>query len=169
MTIENFLTRLDGVRRSGKGHVGRCPAHQPDRTPSLSVKEGDRGILLKCFAGCSVDEITAALGLQVADLFTDAPLPRDQRPPVKVPCCDRRAVAFRFELCALDLRLRAEKIIEAGKALDVEHLSDDERDRAMNAVVNAHDDEGRAELFEQVADDLRMTAYLERQHHDEQP
>jgi hypothetical protein len=43
----------------------RCPGpshRNGDRTPSLSVKDGRNGRpLLFCFAGCSYDEIVAAL------------------------------------------------------------------------------------------------------------
>jgi len=76
------------------------------------------------------------------------PLPS---PPVRV---DRRALAFRYELAALDLRLRAERTIEAGKSVQVDALNDCQLDRAMNAVARAHDDMERAEIFEQVADGL---------------
>jgi hypothetical protein len=36
------LNKLDGIRRSGSGWTGRCPAHE-DRQASLSVTEGDDG------------------------------------------------------------------------------------------------------------------------------
>ena len=46
-----------------------CPAHQ-DRSPSLSLSQGDDGrILLFCFAGCKIDDICSAIGLEVKDLF----------------------------------------------------------------------------------------------------
>jgi hypothetical protein len=49
-----------------------CPAHD-DREASLHVSTGDDGrVLLKCFAGCSVDAIVAPLSLTVADLFPEA-------------------------------------------------------------------------------------------------
>jgi hypothetical protein len=64
----------------------------------------------------------------------------------------------------LDLRVRAEKIIEAGKTLDVAHLSDNDLDRALAHVAQAHTDLARAELFEDVADDLRMKESMEREH-----
>lgn len=45
-----------------------CPAHR-DRTPSLSVRlAGDR-VPLHCFAGCEVGDVTAAIGLDLRDLF----------------------------------------------------------------------------------------------------
>ncbi len=34
----------------------RCPAHV-DRTPSLSLRQGDRGILVTCFAGCEAEDV----------------------------------------------------------------------------------------------------------------
>ncbi|MGQ3230901.1 MAG: DUF7146 domain-containing protein [Blastomonas fulva] len=33
-----------------------CPAHA-DRTPSLSVRQGERGILVHCFAGCRSEDV----------------------------------------------------------------------------------------------------------------
>jgi putative DNA primase/helicase len=60
---DDVLSRLEGVRRSGDGWVARCPCHD-DREPSLSIGEGDDGrLLLKCFAGCSFEELRGALGL----------------------------------------------------------------------------------------------------------
>ena len=51
------------ARRCGNGYIDVCPAHE-DRTPSLSISEGeDRKILLHCFAGCSFEEIISAAGL----------------------------------------------------------------------------------------------------------
>lgn len=53
-------------------YLAQCPAHD-DNKPSLSVSQGDKGVLLHCFAGCSTDAILSALGLTPADLFDDAP------------------------------------------------------------------------------------------------
>lgn len=67
--VELLLGRLERVRKSGRGHIARCPAHE-DRSASLSVGEGDDGrVLVKCFAGCEVGAVVRALGLEVADLF----------------------------------------------------------------------------------------------------
>ena len=52
--------------------MARCPAHQ-DRTPSLSVSQADDGrILMHCFAGCHIADVTAAIGFEVKDLFPAA-------------------------------------------------------------------------------------------------
>jgi hypothetical protein len=69
--LDIVLSRLRGrgVRRSGKGYVAFCPAHE-DRKPSLNIAEGSDGrVLLHCFAGCSQEEIVRALGLELRDLF----------------------------------------------------------------------------------------------------
>lgn len=68
-TVELVLARLGAVERSGNGWRARCPAHE-DRTPSLSIREGDDGkVLLKCHAGCAMEEIIKAMGLTTRDLF----------------------------------------------------------------------------------------------------
>jgi len=68
MNITTFLTHLDKVRKTGKQYQAVCPSHD-DKSPSLSIKQGDDRILLYCHAGCSADEITGAMGLQLRDLF----------------------------------------------------------------------------------------------------
>jgi hypothetical protein len=68
--IERLLPLLKSVKKSGKGHTAKCPAHE-DRQASLSIGAGDDGrVLLKCHAGCTIDQIVSALGLTKADLFS---------------------------------------------------------------------------------------------------
>lgn len=70
--IDRVLSALDGVTggRSGQ-YEARCPAHD-DRSPSLSVKEGDDGrVLLNCHAGCSTRDVVAAMQLELSDLFPE--------------------------------------------------------------------------------------------------
>lgn len=71
MTLSDFLDRLQGVKgRDGK-YMARCP-HHGDSTPSLSVSLGkDNKILLKCFAGCSTEDIVWSMDLQMKDLFAE--------------------------------------------------------------------------------------------------
>jgi putative DNA primase/helicase len=59
----------ESVRPAGAGWSARCPAHS-DRHASLSISIGDNGAaLMRCHAGCSIEAITAAMGLAVKDLF----------------------------------------------------------------------------------------------------
>lgn len=80
MKLTDILSRLSNVKGSGKQRTARCPAHS-DSTNSLSLTSGDDGrVLLQCHAGCSVDAICGALGLDVKDLFPE----REAKPkPVK--------------------------------------------------------------------------------------
>lgn len=71
--VDLLLARLESAgmkpRKSGRGWLARCPAHE-DRSASLSLGEGRDGrALLRCFAGCEMGDVVAALGLEVADLF----------------------------------------------------------------------------------------------------
>ena len=67
-TVEELLSPFDKVRRHGKGWTGRCPAHT-DKRPSLAITEGDKGWLLKCWAGCTFDEILHASDLKPSRMF----------------------------------------------------------------------------------------------------
>ena len=49
-----------GGRWTGYRALCRCPAHA-DKTPSLSIRQGDRGILVRCFAGCDNHDVLREL------------------------------------------------------------------------------------------------------------
>lgn len=67
--LETLLSRLDKVKGRNGNYVACCPAHG-DKNPSMTIKETESGtILIHCFAGCSVDEITGAVGIEITDLF----------------------------------------------------------------------------------------------------
>lgn len=76
MNIDRVLDRLDKVRKSGKGWIACCPAHD-DRSASLAVSEADGKILLNCFAGCTFSEICGAMGMEEKEMFAEEykPLP----------------------------------------------------------------------------------------------
>lgn len=67
--VEKVLERLEGTRQSNGSWKALCPAHE-DRVPSLSITEGDENkAILHCFVGCEPEEIVAAMGLEMKDLF----------------------------------------------------------------------------------------------------
>jgi hypothetical protein len=163
VTVTELLFRLDGVRSRGPGKwLGKCPSHE-DKSPSLSIAEGADGrILLHDFAGCSPLDIVASLNLELKDLFTDAPNPHGHRMtprPVKI---DRVALAFRFELAALDRRLRAERVLQAVKSISINELPDHDLDRLVDVAACAYVDIERAELFEGVADGLKAKTFAQQ-------
>ena len=70
ISIDDFLAKLDGVKKTGKGWSAKCPAHD-DQHSSLTVKIGDKGnIIVKCHRepGCSFYDIAKALGIKPTDL-----------------------------------------------------------------------------------------------------
>ena len=71
MIADKLLSRLEGVRSTGKDKwLARCPAHD-DHSPSLNIREVDDRVLIHCFAGCSVYEVVSAVGLELSDLFAE--------------------------------------------------------------------------------------------------
>jgi hypothetical protein len=55
-----------------------CPAHA-DRTPSLSVRQGERGILVHCFAGCRSEDVLREIGRTKPILNSPAPSYQPER------------------------------------------------------------------------------------------
>jgi hypothetical protein len=68
--VTRFLVLLKGVRRNGDRYRALCPAHD-DHNPSLSVREASGKILVKCFSGCTAEDVCKALRIEMADLFSD--------------------------------------------------------------------------------------------------
>ena len=71
MKADDFASIVH-ARSAGRNRwLARCPAHD-DRSPSLVITQGDRGILVRCWShGCTPAQIVAALGLSLKDLFDD--------------------------------------------------------------------------------------------------
>ncbi len=69
--VARVLQKLPDARSVKPGAWrDRCPVHHGTSTTSLTLAEGDDGrALLHCFAGCSVEQVVAALGLELRDLF----------------------------------------------------------------------------------------------------
>jgi hypothetical protein len=102
MTADLLLSKLDKVRRTGKGTwLACCPAHD-DKSPSLSIRETDAGaILLHCFSGCTTHEVIAAVGMELSDLFPSREdgkhFTKAERRPFPAADC-LRAIAFESTL-----------------------------------------------------------------------
>jgi len=71
MDAGQLITKLEGVKQTGREQwIARCPAHD-DKSPSLAIKQIEDRILLHDFAGCSTCEIVSSLGLELSDLFPE--------------------------------------------------------------------------------------------------
>ena len=70
--LDNLLSRLMKVKKTGNGSfIACCPAHQ-DKSPSITIREVEEGkLLIHCFAECSVENIIGAIGLDFSDIMPD--------------------------------------------------------------------------------------------------
>ena len=74
-TIDNVLTRLQGVKPNGDGWTARCPVPthgkgRGDKSPSLSIRENNGVVRFNCFAGCTTESIWGAIGIEKRELFS---------------------------------------------------------------------------------------------------
>ena len=158
---DDLLAKLEKVRARGSGKWSACcPAHA-DRNPSLSIRlAGDERVLVHCFSGCTVEEICAALGIRVAELFPDTPEqgPKQKRtkPGPKPWRYDWRQTALDFQFYADMLWVRSRSVLEAARGLNTEKWTDDDVDMAMNAVSQAYADLERADFLEGLAFHFRI-------------
>lgn len=91
MNLQDFLTRFEGVQRRGDGeYVCRCPAHD-DKTASLCVREGDKGIVMICQAGCDARTVCERVGLTMRDLFREEYRTGDAKGKAYAPKAKREA------------------------------------------------------------------------------
>jgi len=141
MTATELVSTLEGVRNRGTGKwTARCPSHE-DRSPSLSIVEGERGVLLRCWAGCELTEITAALGLSIRDLFYGDLVDGDQRRAA----LQRRAQERAFRNAENDTKGRrmdalraAEELIRSAQGISIAQWSDETLDAALLRLADAY-------------------------------
>jgi putative DNA primase/helicase len=60
MTADEIARALGDARRSGGWWRCRCPVHR-SRGDSLALRDGERGLIVKCFAGCDPGDVLAEL------------------------------------------------------------------------------------------------------------
>jgi hypothetical protein len=94
----------------------RCPAHE-DRRESLSVSQGAGKILVYDFGGCRVQEIVAALGLKMADLFQTPRAPYGDGPQPSSPLAAVRATGIEMALRQAWARPGVLELYEAADAM----------------------------------------------------
>lgn len=131
MTVDQLLPVLQSVRPMRGGYRALCPAHA-DTHPSLQVKAGTRGILLKCWSGCAVADICKALNIRQTDLFFDgskAPDAETARRKHRSATATRLARGRR-----IDALREAERTIKAATGVDISAWPVDKLDAAIDAV-----------------------------------
>ena len=82
--LDRLLNTLSKVRQTGSHDwIACCPAHA-DKNPSMTITERDGWLGIKCFAGCSIDEVAGAVGMELHEFFPER-LPDEARKPARVP------------------------------------------------------------------------------------
>lgn len=72
---ENNLQHFQVTKRYGDKAQCKCPAHD-DRQASLTITKGEKCTLFRCHAGCTLDNILSAAGLEKKDTFYDSEIPK---------------------------------------------------------------------------------------------
>lgn len=138
MTVDQILNLVGPVRKGGRGWMAKCPAHQ-DRRPSLSISEGEDKVLLHCFAGCEIQAICGAIGIEVRELFSgnvshEEWLRLQQARRVKQQEEQKRQIE---QGRVIAVRREAEALLGACHGQDSSQWEDAKLDRVMNAVGQA--------------------------------
>lgn len=126
-------------------------------------------MLLKCFAGCTLNEICRAIGIEVKDLFFDRPVTLQGKftGATQSRRSNWRATATALAQHALGLYLHSECVLEAAKRLDIANWGEQDLDQTMRAVGGAYANAERGALLEDVAYSLRAKGLnAERQHYE---
>jgi hypothetical protein len=142
MTAAELVGSLESVRARGPNKwSAKCPAHA-DKSPSLTIAEGDKGLLVKCWAGCSLQEVCASLGIEQRDLFYDArdPDPARRRESARQRDQQRQArerqAAQRSTL--IDALRAADYHILSRHGLDISGWSNQKLDDELNCLADAY-------------------------------
>jgi hypothetical protein len=131
---ERLLSQLPGVKNTGQNKwLALCPAHD-DRSPSLSIKQVDDRVLIRCFAGCDYQDVLAAIGLDAGALFPD----KITDPYEKPKPAPRFSKSELFNLVVQEAGIVA---LALNDLLLVRTLSDTDCERAIaayNAIMRLH-------------------------------
>ncbi len=142
MTAAEILTRLNKVRARGTDKFqAQCPSHE-DRNPSLTIAEGERGLLVRCWAGCTLEEITRALGLTIRDLFYDSnPDPRAVRAAQQRRARERRQRERQRRTDGLRVATlrQADDVIRHARGIDISRWSHARLDHELNRLADAYE------------------------------
>ena len=113
---ENNLRHFKIKKRYGDKSQCQCPAHD-DKHASLTITKGRKCTLFYCHAGCTVDEVLNAAGLEKKDTFYDVE-PRSPNWKAYVEAREKRKIETIYNYVSIDgsyaftkIRLEGKKII----------------------------------------------------------
>ena len=114
--FENNLLFFKIMKRYGDKAQCRCPAHD-DKHASLTITKGRKCTLFYCHAGCTVDEVLNAAGLEKKDTFYDVE-PRSPNWKAYVEGREKRKIEAVYNYVSINgsyaftkIRLEGKKII----------------------------------------------------------
>ena len=141
MRAADLAGRIPSAVQIGDRWKACCPSHE-DRRPSLTIKDGERGVLLKCWAGCTLDEICKALAIDVKDLFTDTidPNPSRRRQAAHARAQRERETAQRAHQMGtlLDALREADYFVHSRRGLDISQWSHRRLNKELNTLADAY-------------------------------
>ncbi|MEN8233758.1 MAG: hypothetical protein ABFR89_02405 [Actinomycetota bacterium] len=120
MELTDLAGHFSGVQMNGRGFRARCPAHGSSGD-SLQILRGEKGWLVRCYAGCSFDEVAAAAELPRSAFMYDsnqssssvsANAGLDARRKLRSLILEKRTIKHRLgEIAEVALRLPPEMIV----------------------------------------------------------
>lgn len=165
--LQGILDLLGGAKqRRGDEYICTCPAHA-DKKPSLWVKEGDKGILMTCRAGCTTEAICQAIGVEMSELFSDSGERTQMRKPAPraaaKPKADKPQETWASYEAAYGHIGKVVKVYpytdSAGKLLfEVARIRLADGDKTFRQHRPANPDKGRLPLIKSVPAELRVGA-----------
>lgn len=141
MTTDAFLGLLNAVRKTRQGWIARCPAH-PDVHPSLGVAEGDKGILVKCWTGCRPEQICAAVGLRMSDLFYEKLMDHRRWVHAKREHAQQKAEHQAHQDViglTIDCAREAQRLIDRARGIDISGWNADRLHAVLNLLADAYE------------------------------
>ncbi|MEO6553981.1 MAG: hypothetical protein ABIO96_05480 [Nitrospiraceae bacterium] len=139
--LTHIISSTDARATGPDKWIAHCGAHGSKRHRDLSIRAmGDR-ILLHCFAGCETAQIVAALGLEMSDLFTDKPTPRQRQEVMhrrsQEQATQQAAAGARGR--KTDLLKHAESLVQSARGLNIEAWTPAQLDKRLNVLADAYD------------------------------
>jgi putative DNA primase/helicase len=119
MTAAEIAAALGGAHRSGAWRRCRCPVHG-SLGATLALRDGERGLIVKCFAGCDPRDVLAELRRRQLIEGPDAPQHRAQPRPAGARTDDdahRTAAAWRLWKATRDPRGTSVAAFLVGRAI----------------------------------------------------
>ena len=171
MTFEEIAAKIENVRMTGPGKAtGRCPAH-PDHHPSLTLLAAEDRTLVHCFAGCPVESICGALGIELHDLFFETiPFKKTFRTDHLTRTGPRvllyqkttmlRDYANQLLTIADGFYWHAQAVLEEAKGLHINEWTDADMEAAWDVVAGAQQKMRLVHALEDLAFDLRSAALI---------